>query len=60
VLVVENTGHLEAEEQGGFGLKSTRDRLNILYRGNAQFDIYQGLPDVVTAKLVIPISNLKN
>ena len=47
-------------EQGGFGLKSTRDRLNILYRGNAQFDIYQGLPDVVTAKLVIPISNLKN
>ncbi len=60
VLVVENTGRLEAAEQGGFGLKSTRDRLNILYRGNAQFDIYQGLPDVVTAKLVIPISNLKN
>jgi two-component system LytT family sensor kinase len=60
VLIVENTGHLAAQEQGGFGLKSTRDRLNILYRGNAQFDIYQGLPNLVTAKLVIPISNFKN
>ena len=55
VLIVENTGQLAAAEQGGFGLKSTRDRLNILYRGNAQFDIFQGSPNLVTAKLVIPI-----
>ena len=60
MLVVENTGYLAEKEQGGFGLKSTRDRLNILYRGNAQFDIYQDLPDLVIAKLVIPISNFKN
>lgn len=57
VLMVENTGILQARENDGFGLQSTRDRLNILYRGEAEFDIYQCQPQQVTAKLIIPIQH---
>lgn len=56
-LLVQNTGQLMIKEQDGFGLQSTRERLNILYRGNAMFEIYQSSSNEVTAKLVIPISN---
>ena len=55
VLKVENNGVLLETETDGFGLQSTRERLNILYRGNALFEIYQCQPNQVTAKLVIPI-----
>jgi signal transduction histidine kinase len=55
VLKVINTGVLQTDEKDGFGLQSTRDRLNILYRGEALFQIYQCEPTQVTAKLVIPI-----
>ena len=57
VLIVQNTGLLQPSEKDGFGLQSTRERLNILYRGQAIFEIYQCEPNEVTAKLVIPISN---
>ena len=57
VLIVQNTGLLQQAEKDGFGLQSTRERLNILYRGQAIFEIYQCEPNEVTAKLVIPISN---
>ena len=57
VLMVQNTGVLQETEKDGFGLQSTRERLNILYRGQAIFEIYQGEAHQVTAKLVIPISN---
>jgi len=57
VLVVQNTGLLQQAEKDGFGLQSTRERLNILYRGQAIFEIFQCAPNQVTAKLVIPISN---
>jgi len=57
VLIVQNTGLLQQAEKDGFGLQSTRERLNILYRGQAIFEIYQCEPNKVTAKLVIPISN---
>ena len=56
---MQNNGVLESKEQDGFGLKSTRARLDILYRGNALFDIYQCEPNLVTAKLSIPISTQK-
>ena len=57
LLMVQNTGVLDQElGQDGFGLQSTKDRLNILYRGNALFDIYQCQPRQVTAKLIIPIA----
>jgi hypothetical protein len=55
VLKVVNTGVLQASENNGFGLQSTRERLNILYGGEALFEIYQCEPNQVTAKLVIPI-----
>jgi LytS/YehU family sensor histidine kinase len=57
VLVVQNTGVLQATENDGFGLQSTRDRLNILYGGEAEFGIYQCQPNRVTAKLTIPIQH---
>lgn len=55
VLKVMNTGLLKPAESDGFGLQSTRERLNILYQGEAAFEIYQCEPNQVTAKLVIPI-----
>lgn len=55
VLLVINTGLLQVSDNDGFGLQSTRERLNILYRGEALFEIYQCEPTQVTAKLVIPI-----
>lgn len=55
VLKVINTGLLQASENDGFGLASTRERLNILYRGEAAFELYQCAPNLVTAKLIIPI-----
>jgi len=57
ILVVQNTGLLQQTEKDGFGLQSTRERLNILYRGQAIFEIFQCAPNQVTAKLVIPISH---
>ncbi len=54
-LKVMNTGLLKPSENDGFGLQSTRERLNILYQGEAIFEIYQCEPNQVTAKLVIPI-----
>ena len=56
-LMVQNTGILQTTENDGFGLQSTRDRLNILYSGEAEFNIYQCTPNQVTAKLIIPIQH---
>jgi LytS/YehU family sensor histidine kinase len=55
VLKVMNTGLLQPAENDGFGLQSTKERLNILYQGEAAFELYQCEPNQVTAKLVIPI-----
>jgi LytS/YehU family sensor histidine kinase len=57
VLIVQNTGLLQQAQKDGFGLQSTRERLNILYRGQAIFEIFQCAPNQVTAKLVIPKSH---
>jgi LytS/YehU family sensor histidine kinase len=58
LLMVQNTGVLDQEVgRDGFGLQSTKNRLNILYRGNAAFEIYQSQPSQVTAKLIIPIAS---
>ena len=54
--MVQNTGILEKVGKDGFGLQSTRERLNILYKGSAAFEIYQDAPNQVTAKLKIPIA----
>lgn len=54
VVEVSNTGLLIQDEKDGFGLQSTRERLQILYGGEAAFEIYQSEPNQVTAKLIIP------
>lgn len=54
VVEVSNTGLLIQDEKDGFGLQSTRERLQILYAGEAAFEIYQSAPNQVTAKLIIP------
>ena len=39
-LVVQNTGQLNGNVNGeGFGIKSTQDRLNLIYQGKATFEI---------------------
>jgi LytS/YehU family sensor histidine kinase len=55
IIKVINTGVLQFSENDGFGLQSTKERLNILYGGEALFEIYQCQPNQVTAKLEIPI-----
>jgi two-component system LytT family sensor kinase len=55
-LAVQNTGHLNGGAgSSGFGLSSTRDRLQLLYGEKAKFQIAQVDPDLVEAKVLIPI-----
>jgi sensor histidine kinase YesM len=56
-LAVQNTGHLNGHANvHGFGLSSTQDRLNLLYGDRAKFEIKQVNPDLVEAKVLIPVS----
>lgn len=56
-LLVQNTGHLNgaAKAGGGFGISSTKDRLQILYGDKASFEIRQADPTLVEAKVLMPI-----
>jgi hypothetical protein len=56
VVQVNNTGHLDKDENLGFGLQSTRERLQILYGNEGSFEIFQSQENQVTAKLIIPIA----
>ncbi|MCH5687453.1 hypothetical protein LWM68_26215 [Niabella sp. W65] len=41
-LKVENTGRLKEQQQGGgFGIRSIRERLKLMYGNNAMFNIKQ-------------------
>ena len=53
-LIVQNTGNLDEEIPEGFGLKSTRDRLKILYGKNAVFTIKEIEGNIVEAKIQMP------
>jgi two-component system, LytTR family, sensor kinase len=56
-LAVQNTGHLNGmDQQNGFGLSSTQDRLQLLYGTKAKFEIRQIGKDLVEAKILIPNS----
>jgi sensor histidine kinase YesM len=55
VITVVNTGKLINAEQDGFGLQSTKERLQILYKEAASFEIFQSATNQVTAQLMIPI-----
>jgi len=54
-LAVQNTGYLNGGiKSGGFGLSSTKDRLQLLYGEKARFEIKQIDPNLVEAKVLIP------
>jgi LytS/YehU family sensor histidine kinase len=56
-LIVRNSGHLNGgASHGGFGLSSTRDRLQLLYGERARFEIRQVEPTVVEARVLIPLN----
>lgn len=55
-LSVENTGYLNGyASSGGFGLSSTTNRLTLLYGNKAKFEIRQAEPNLVEAKVLIPL-----
>jgi two-component sensor histidine kinase len=56
-LLVQNTGQLSSTINGdGFGIKSTQDRLNLMYQGKAVFDIRNLSTSMVESKVSIPVT----
>lgn len=56
-LLVQNTGQLTQVINGdGFGIKSTQDRLNLMYQGKAVFDIRNLGTNMVESKVSIPVT----
>ncbi len=56
-LIVQNTGFLdEATLPEGFGIKSTRDRLGLLFHGKASFKINGINGNEVQAKIIMPVT----
>ncbi len=62
-LQVQNTGQLETSPDGevrlpdgqGFGIKSTQDRLNLMYQGKAVFEIKNLNAAMVESKVTLPV-----
>ncbi len=55
-LQVQNTGQLLANPNGeGFGIKSTQDRLNLMYQGKAVFEIKNLDGTMVESKVTLPV-----
>jgi two-component system, LytTR family, sensor kinase len=55
-LVIENTGRLNGERNGdGFGLESTKNRLQLLFGEKANFDIKEVNGNTVEAIVLIPV-----
>jgi len=56
-LSVQNTGQLNGHINGdGFGIKSTQDRLNLMYRGKAMFEIKNINGSMVESKVTLPVT----
>ena len=58
IMMVENTGQLEAgkPDDNGFGLKSTKERLQLMYAENAALEINNLNNTEVLAKITLPIN----
>lgn len=56
-LTIRNTGQIvESKNNGqGFGLQSTRQRLGLLFGKRASFEIYNLSPQMVEAKVLMPL-----
>jgi sensor histidine kinase YesM len=61
-LIVLNSGKLNGykaeDSEEGFGIKSTQDRLNLLYQGKANFQIHDVEGGMVESKIIMPVSNI--
>lgn len=59
-LSVANSGKLNglASSESGFGIKSTQDRLNLLYQGKAQFNISESRDNMVISTIIMPAANV--
>jgi len=56
-LLVQNTGQLNGNINGdGFGIKSTQDRLNLMYQGKAHFEIKNLNGNMVESKVTMPVT----
>lgn len=56
-LLVQNTGQLSTVINGdGFGIKSTQDRLNLMYQGKAYFVIKNTGNNMVESKVIMPVT----
>ncbi len=59
-IVIQNTGRLNGAVNGdGFGLASTKNRLQLLFGDKANFDIRECNGNIVEATVVIPVDNSK-
>lgn len=59
-IIVQNSGSLNGhahEKKEGFGIKSTQDRLNLLYQGKAQFQIREINGNMVESKVIMPVAS---
>jgi hypothetical protein len=55
-ITIQNTGRLNNNNtEGGFGLQSTRQRLGLLYKDKANFDIYNVNNHLVEARVEIAL-----
>ncbi|MEP7163569.1 MAG: histidine kinase [Ferruginibacter sp.] len=60
-LVVQNSGKLNgyaSVNDDGFGIRSTQDRLNLLYQGKANFEIHEIAGGMVESKIIMPATNI--
>lgn len=55
-LIIQNTGALSGSRKEGFGIKSTRERLKILFNNSGSFSLMQISPTIVEAKVILPLS----
>ncbi len=56
-LLVQNTGQLSPIINGdGFGIKSTENRLNLMYQGKAKFEIRNIANNMVESKVTMPVT----
>ncbi|MBI3884057.1 MAG: histidine kinase [Sphingobacteriales bacterium] len=56
-LIVQNSGQMDTViKKEGFGIKSTEERLNLLYHGKASFEIKNLDHTIVQSRVRIPIS----
>lgn len=59
-LVIQNTGYLNGSLNGeGFGVTSTRNRLQLMFGGKAHFDIREVGGQIVQVVVLIPVENNK-